>query len=197
VNDEFCWRFTEGGTPISSWSCIVSFGILQVGGSGGDGGGGGGSNAAGNNQQNTLNQLRLQLANALANDPDCLSFLQGKSGGAPNVLDSIPIDIQNVGSAGIQAVTEVNHDPGSLAPQNPAIHVNSNGLFFVRGLGAQVGDTLVGTGTPLFQAITMYHELGHATGALPGDSRSADTSHQNSDRVAEHCKKALSNFPNK
>jgi hypothetical protein len=60
------------------------------------GGGGGGSNAAGNNQQNTLNQLRLQLANALANDPDCLSFLQGKSGGAPNVLDSIPIDIQKL-----------------------------------------------------------------------------------------------------
>jgi hypothetical protein len=55
-----------------------------------------------------------------------------------------------------------------------------------------LGGKRIGTGTPAFQALTIFHGLGHAGGMLAGDSRSSTQSQTNSDIIAEKCKKAIS-----
>ena len=158
---------------------------------------GGGSGAGGKkDKKSTIEDLRLQLWLALMSDPDCLTFLTGRSGGVLSVLDVIPITVQNIGPADRSAHTVEELRLDSLAPQDPKIEINSEGFFFVQGLSTLMGQQTVRTGTPLYQATTLLQELGHATGALPDDENSTQTSDQNTDRLMEHCKKALSSFPN-
>ena len=70
-------------------------------------------------------------------------------------------------------------------------------MFTVRGMATSVGGVVIKTGTPLFQALTMFHELAHAAGVVPDDTRSSDQSQKNSETIMEKCKKALNKFENK
>jgi hypothetical protein len=143
--------------------------------------------------------LRERLWKALVSDPNCLQFLG--IGGAVSVLsllDKITIDVQDEGSSSIQAVTTFLSDPTSdLRPINPAIHINTNGYFSVTGHKMMMGDSAVATGTQLFQAIVMFHELGHGTGALPKDADNFTQSQANTGTIMQKCKDALKQFAGK
>ena len=183
---------TITGSPVcNTYSMLVDFGW-----------GGGPTSPAGGPDQNKvdISKLRERLAKALQSDTNCLTFLSiGGAAGALGVLDSVPIDVGNYGPAeqgdaftsyGIQIW-------GDLRPQNPQIHINENGYFSKTGQTALiggVGGTPVGTGTPAFQAIVMFHELGHATGALPRDGSHANQSLENDKTIMEKCKDAINNF---
>jgi RHS repeat-associated protein len=153
----------------------------------------------GSDQNKTdISRLRERLWKALVSDPDCLTFLG--IGGAVDVLgllDTIPIDFQDVGPSNVQARTTADFLPGYPRPQNPQIHINTNGYFSVTGSKAKMGGAVFSTGTPLFQAVVMFHELGHATAALPHDSNSPNQGDENSAKILEKCKTALSTFEKK
>ena len=151
----------------------------------------------GQNPKVNIQDLRRKLWEALLKDPDCLSFLGSRGIGVLGLLDKIPIDFKNVGADSITAVTESELDPRSIVPKDPIIHINTNGFFEVKGLQTAVNGINIKTGTPLFQAVTLFHELGHATNVLADDSKSTSQSHKNTEKIVEKCKNALSNFSNK
>jgi RHS repeat-associated protein len=179
---------------VTSVSCVAEISDDFLGG--GPGGVGGGPSGGGGANVD-IKDLRDRLLNALINDPDCLTFLGARVGGALGLLETIPIDVQNVGSAGIQAITTFQPDPSADRPLNPQIHINSNGLFSTQGLSAKMGDEIVQTGTALFQAVTMFHELAHAAGMIPNDQGNPEQSQKNDKTIMEKCKKAISTFSKK
>ena len=155
----------------------------------------------GSDQNKTdISRLRERLWKALVSDPNCLNFLGiGGAVGVLELVDTIPIDVGNYGSPeqGDAITTYGITLGGDLRPINPQIHINENGYFSKTGHTAMIGGiggTPVGTGTPAFQAIVMFHELGHATGALPRDGSRANQSLENDKTIMEKCKDAINNF---
>ena len=111
------------------------------------------------------------------------------------MLDRIPITVSNEGDSTIAATTHYQlSDPSSVLPKDPTIHINENSYFFTTGTLIMAGGKIFKSGTSLFQAEVLFHELGHATGVLQRDSDSKSKNDQNTKSILDHCKKALARF---
>jgi hypothetical protein len=128
--------------------------------------------------------MRKKLLGALANDPECLTFLGAKGGKALDTLANLPISLGYArvqGGRAVVADTAVSYVEGQLAPIPGDTVINRLGGFFA--------------GTPRFQATVLLHELGHATGVLPPDA-SIPVNKGNTELIEQHCQKSLSGFKN-
>jgi hypothetical protein len=180
VDDLGCQPFSEcsSATPAD----LSSFGALPVG------------NEPKNGPKIDIDALRARLWKALVSDPDCMAFL-GINGAVSilSLVDSIPIDVETYFDRDLGAATSLSLTLDNPAPQNPAIHINSNGPFFPGR-----GRTTQGlSGSLQMQATIMFHELAHASNAIPQDGYSSNQSMKNTDTVQEKCKNAISNFAGK
>jgi RHS repeat-associated protein len=185
ITQEFDDGHTEtitGREVCNTYSMLVDFGWGNPGGT--------------DPNKVDISKLRERLWKALKSDTNCLTFLGiGGAVGVLGLLDTIPIDVGNYGTPEQDAITAYGIQlGGDLRPLNPQIHINENGHFSKTGSTAIMGGTFVGTGTPEFQAIVMFHELGHATGALPRDGSRVNQSLENDKTIMEKCKDAINNF---
>ena len=156
-------------------------GVTQIWGYSGPRGRGGGCT---DSRMGYIDQLRNQLYDSLVNDPDCLTFLAGMGANVLETLQDLPISIDYArvpGGRAVVADTQVFHTLDQIAPVSANTVVNRLGEFF--------------NSTPRFQATTLLHELGHATGVLPPDS-GVPVNQNNTESIQEHCKKTLSGFKN-
>jgi hypothetical protein len=223
VTNEFCWRFTEGGTPISSWSCIVSFGIVEVGGSGGDGGGGGGSGPSG-----SVDQVKQALQRLLKElDPNCLKYLNSKGidavtyindllkyagQGGIAVTDLSPIvtvtDGRSKSGGGTTVIggttkVEVQIDNALTGYNNTALTVNGLGAFFNStytdpASGYKVPLTVdrgkIKGGTTAAQDFVMLHEVAHGTEVSQHDKGDQQKVDENDKALEKQCKDTIKPF---
>lgn len=138
--------------------------------------------------------LRERLWKALMSDPDCLAFL-GINGAVSilSLVDEIPIDVDTYFDRDLGAITTAEQSLESYTVQNPSIHINSNGPFFPgKGLTAEGP-----RGSAQVQATIMFHELAHASNAIPNDRATDKQSQNNTKTVKQKCKKAISTFAGK
>jgi hypothetical protein len=200
VTNEFCWRFTEGGTPIGSWSCIVSFGIVEVGRSGGDGGGGGGSGPSGSVDQGI---------DAVTYINDLLKYA-GQGGIA--VTDLSPIvtvtDSRSKSGGGTTVIggttnVEVQIDNALTGYNNTALTVNGLGAFFNStytdpASGYKVPLTVdrgkIKGGTTAAQDFVMLHEVVHGTEVSQHDKGDQQKVDENDKALEKQCKDTIKSF---
>ncbi len=142
-----------------------------------------------------------RLLDRLKDDSKCASFLSGKEGEALTTLTGIyeggyygHADISVNGNNWQTAAV-----PGQVA--NQAFTINDNGGFYKSSVVTASGITplvLTGTevrgGSELAQGLTILHELGHLTNALPGDLGKLGQVARNNQDVLSHCSKTFSGF---
>ena len=135
-------------------------------------------------RQQYIEAMRNKLSSALANDPECLTFLGARGGKALDTLANLPISLgyaRGEGGRAVVADSAVYYVEGQLAPIPGDTVINRLGSFFAS--------------TPRDQATVLLHELGHQTGVLPPDN-SVPRNAANTELIKQHCQKALGRFSN-
>ena len=142
---------------------------------------------------NALSRLR----NLLANDPDCLSFLNSAGTDALGRLATIMDGYY--GQAGILPTKNQNGNwtmtnavsfgyPGQL------VTVNSVGAFFAGQIGRITNTTdrgMIPGGTPSAQGFILLHELGHNTNVLADDANNQPAVDANDKKLEKNCSKTI------
>jgi len=143
-----------------------------------------------------------KLQKLLANDPDCLSFLNSAGIDAMGRLAAI-MD----GYYGQAGMLPKKGDNGNLMMTNAVsfgypgqlVTVNTVGAFFAGQIGSITNSTdrhRIPGGTPSAQGFIMLHELGHNTNVLADDAGKQSIVDVNDIKLEKNCSKTIKAFSN-
>lgn len=147
----------------------------------------------------SLQVLVGQIYTRLLQDSDCLGFLGRNDPHALDTIANTPVGVGDVSADPNKvAVTNMRLSPKSSVPTDASITVNQNATAFFNTGGTvhlYGGSTPYQTGSAEFQAATLLHGFGHATGALlQNDGASAASEKENNRQIEKHCQKTINSF---
>ncbi len=140
------------------------------------------------------------LQKLLANDPDCLSFLNSSGVDALSRLATIMDGYY--GQAGMLPTKNLNGtwsmiNAVSFGYPGQLVTVNTVGAFFAGQLGTIMNSTdrhRITGGTPAARGFILLHELGHNTNVLSPDANNQSIVDANDKQLEQHCSKTIKAF---